>query len=339
MAGTDTAGLLSRLPLHVALPPGTPPMRLDAALAISLPGTGLRARRRLWDWCRVRVNDQPRRPGHIVKAGDSIHLEPSDTGPRPLQENGGGVHLAALGAQYAALFKPDGLHSAAIAGSPHESLEGTIAALWPELLAEWFSRNQEREYPGGIAGLLSAQPILLTRLDHGTSGLILAALTPTAANRFRQLEPQGQVRKTYLALLRGALAEPVTARRRLDTTDRAETLVLPEDDPDPVRRTFAEPLCLTAAPQEMSQGDGAPFQSECTLARITILRGARHQIRAHLAAAGHPLLGENLYAPAVSPNAGARLYLHHARLALPGFTAQCPPPWPLALPMEQALMD
>ncbi|MDR2668488.1 MAG: hypothetical protein LBC14_00880, partial [Desulfovibrio sp.] len=40
-------------------------LRLDAALGEALPGSGLRARRRLWASCRISVNGQARAPGYL----------------------------------------------------------------------------------------------------------------------------------------------------------------------------------------------------------------------------------------------------------------------------------
>ena len=77
-----------------------------------------------------------------------------------------------------------------------------------------------------------------------------------------------------------------------------------------------------------------------------IAKGARHQIRAHLAAYGYPILGDTIYEK--TENDEGRLYLHHARIIFPGFTAVCPPQWTgsgegsvlvLGPGIEQALND
>ncbi|MBU1247724.1 MAG: RluA family pseudouridine synthase, partial [Proteobacteria bacterium] len=57
-----------------------------------------------------------------------------------------------------------------------------------------------------------------------------------------------------------------------------------------------------------------------TFVRAIIARGARHQIRAHLAAAGHPIVGDALYG-----TAGERLCLYHTALDFPGFSVRLDP--------------
>jgi 23S rRNA pseudouridine1911/1915/1917 synthase len=162
-------------------------------------------------------------------------------------------------------------------------------------------------------------PRLLTRLDRAASGIVLAALSPAAEERFRRQESAGLVQKSYYALVRGVLEAPLRLCFRL-VSDRGErALAREEEEEDAARHTVVEPLGSVRVPE-------LPFDTlACSLVRVLIKRGARHQIRAHLAHAGFPLLGEWLYAP---PLPGvSRLYLHHAALRLPGFAATCPPAW------------
>lgn len=286
------------LPFSFTVPRSAGTLRLDAALGFALPGTGLRARRRLWEHCRISVNSRQREPGYAVAGGDSIlieALEPHSPAAQPDYK----PETLVSGADYLAFAKPCGLHSARVAGSPEPSLEA----------------------------LLDERLILLTRLDKATSGIVLAARSPEAAARFRTWEADGAVEKRYLAVLRGRLEAPLTATGRLCTANTAVTRVLEENDPDPARHTTARPL--RGLPEHSALADGISL----TLAEVLIHRGARHQIRAHLAQAGYPLFGEDLYAPAVPGLAPGRLFLHHAEVVFPGFRASCRPPWePMYLP-------
>ena len=147
---------------------------------------------------------------------------------------------------------------------------------------------------------------LLNRLDCLTSGLVLAAAGAEDAAAYKAWQDAGQVCKWYLALARGAL-DAVQVRDRILDDKRRVVRVTSEQD-SPLRWTTA---------RAVRQVDGD------TLLLVKILKGRRHQIRAHLAHAGHPLVGDPVY----GTGEPGGLYLHHWRLDLPGFTASLLPDW------------
>lgn len=207
------------------------------------------------------------------------------------------VPVIAAAGGYAALNKPAGLHSASLAGGGGQSVEAMLPALFPGKTAR-----------------------LLNRLDFLTSGIVLAALSPGAAKAFARLAP-GQVLKEYLAMVRGELAEPLELMRALDTDDRRRTRVLGKLDRDPRNWTLVWPE--------------AALPGGLTLVRVRIQAGARHQIRAHLAAANLPIVGDPLYGEPLqeSGEQGEGLRLHHRLMEFPGFSARCEPAW---LPSQEA---
>jgi 23S rRNA pseudouridine1911/1915/1917 synthase len=149
--------------------------------------------------------------------------------------------------------------------------------------------------------------VLLNRLDCLTSGLVLAVIDAQGASAYKAWQNAGQVSKWYLALARGAVDRLEARGRVLD--DKRRVVRVTEDEEDPLRWTQARAVC---------QVDGN------TLLLARIFKGRRHQIRAHLAHAGHPLIGDPVYG-AGEPGG---LYLHHWRLDMPGFSASLPPDWP-----------
>ncbi|MBD5417995.1 MAG: RNA pseudouridine synthase [Desulfovibrio sp.] len=287
-------------------------MRLDKALA-PLVSEGVRGRRRRIEEGGVLLNGAAcREPARRVRAGDVVALVRAEPPSEPPQDV---ARLLGRQGDFCFLFKGAGLHSAALPGKPGDSLEACLPALCAPVLA-----------PG-------EQPELLQRLDQGTSGLVCAALTPEAACAFRAAEAAGQCEKRYLALLTGALAGPVTARRRLDTNDRRTTRLL-DEDAGPLRRTEFLPLHgfegeACARLSALLAPDAAEAPPALTLAACRIRRGARHQIRAHAASLGHPLFGDGRYAPPGAPAGTAgQFFLHHGLLALPGQRCSIAPPWP-----------
>lgn len=300
--------------------------RLDAFVARA-GGCGIRAAKRLIADGAVHVDGKPRpahfklRDGNVVAMYREIPPSLPDT-----------LTLAGAGGDYLAFVKPAGLHTARIAGSAEPSLEQTLADQWeiikkslllpercaiPEYLQAALGAPLQEE-SANMPALPPDPPELLSRLDAVTSGLVLAATSSDAASRFRTMEAAGQACKYYLAVVDGILDSPVTVMNALDTANRAQTRVLPDPDPDPARHTEIYPLGETASFSIPGAGSGT------TLAAVRIKRGARHQIRAHLACAGFPVCGDMLYG---REKEGTPFRLHHARLVIPGFSFFCLPPW------------
>ena len=272
-------------------------LRLDHALESLVPQSGLRVRRRLCEAGLVRINSICRPPAYKVRGGEEICLEAEGT-PSSIDNRAVRPYVLWRNEYLAVLFKPAGWHSAQVRGGNALCLE----SLLPDLL------------PPPIGGT-AYSPLLLSRLDQATSGMLVAALSPLGAKLWRAAEHAGRVNKYYVALVEGRLEHSASVCKRLDTANRVRTKVLPEDDPDPARHTHVIPLAHNAEAQPVS------------LAGCCIRRGARHQIRAHLASLGHPLLGDTLYGAETS---GLCLppylfFLHHGRLEaqLDGFTVEC----------------
>lgn len=161
----------------------------------------------------------------------------------------------------------------------------------------------EAMLPGlGLSGWM-----LLNRLDYLTSGLVLAGRNADALARYKLWQEDGLVQKWYLAVAHGDVG-PMVLRSRIRDDRRRVVRVLDEQD-ESVRRTEIRPVARV---------------QNATLVLVRIFMGRRHQIRAHLAAAGHALVGDPVYGQG---EAGA-LRLHHWQVAMPGFTAGCDPDWP-----------
>ena len=284
--------------------------RLDRALAGLVP-EGLRGRRRRIGEGGVLLNGAPcRDAARRVRQGDVLALA-----DRPPSPNPAGARLLGRSGDYCFLFKGAGLPSAGLAGKDGDSLEARLPGLCAPVLQ-----------PG-------EQPRLLQRLDGATSGIVCAALTEGAARAFRAAEAAGHCEKRYLALLTGRLDAPITCRRRLDTAHRRTTRVL-DAVAEPFRETEFLPLHIWEGEancrlRTVLDAEGEP--AALSLAACRIRLGARHQIRAHAAAIGHPLLGDTQYGPPAGTGkpapAAPRFFLHHGLLAWPGGRCSAAPPW------------
>ncbi len=275
--------------VQVVIPQDYDGARMDEAALLVMPGTSLRQRRRAVEQGDVRLDGLRAAKGRKVRSGQTVALAGGEA--RAADAAAVGVSLLCLRSGLAALFKPAGVHSAAIAGRDNVSVQRLLPQLLPDL-------------PEGC------EPRLLNRLDNPTSGIVMAALSDDAARAYAEAENGGHVVKEYLALVRGCLEYPCTVQNALDTAGTRKTRVLPDVNPDALRHTQVEPVRYEEA-------------TDTTLVRAVIRKGARHQIRAHLAHVGHPIVGDALY----GGGPGDVLHLHHARLTLPGFCVTCDPPW------------
>lgn len=271
--------------------------RLDAALAAFYPDMGLRARRRLWEWCRVLLDGRAAGPGAYARAGQTLEIIPLESASPGDDFLWKGVRVINSTDSFCAIFKPAGLPSAAVKGGRNHSVEEFVRDNWSRFGA-------------------GEPPLLCNRLDTPTSGLLLWAFGRDNVERFRVLETEGRVEKRYYALVRGAAPEELYMDSALDMAGREKTRVLDTPDADRARHSAAVRLALLERKGE-----------EASLMDVTIRRGARHQIRAHLAAAGFPIIGDALYG-----FGGDMLFLHNYRVSFAGFSAEEAPAWPVPIP-------
>lgn len=144
------------------------------------------------------------------------------------------------------------------------------------------------------------RPHLVHRIDAGTSGLILAAKTKPSM-RFLSTEfAERRVKKRYLALVSGALPE----------TDhgRMEAPLLK------VGRAVLPGRIEEGADEAVTDWQILKRKDSMALVEARPLTGRMHQIRAHLAALGCPILGDPIYG--ASAPTSARLMLHAAGLEI-----------------------
>ncbi len=283
------------------VPPEQAGKRLDAALRALFPFLSVRAAQRLTRERTITRNDRPISPRALLQAGDQIRILPPSVALGPLFS---AARVIIVRDGLAALEKPAGLHSVSLHGGKEASLEAGLPGLLAAYPGEWTSLN---------------------RLDKATSGIVLAGASPEAARLFRQAENSGKARKVYYAIVHGEFlsSDAILITTELDTARTSRSKLLDRPDPDPLRHTFVEPL-RAVEPASLAPFTSQPLLPPLTLVRCVIKKGRRHQIRAHLASTAHPIVGDPLYGSAPE---GARLFLHHASISLPGFEADCPIAW------------
>lgn len=167
---------------------------------------------------------------------------------------------------------------------------------------------------------------LVHRLDRNVSGVVVLARTSKAAGRLSEQFRAGSPAKIYLAVVEGRLPEPeatLTAWLAPDGDARGVTCARFE----PFEGARESRLGYETLEQRRVAG------RDCTLVRIRLITGRRHQIRAQLALVGCPLLGDRKYgAGQALPD--HRIALHAARLELTHPVGARPLAWEAPLPAD-----
>ena len=179
---------------------------------------------------------------------------------------------------------------------------------------------------------------IVHRLDMATSGILIMALNkPAHVNISRQFE-QRKTKKSYIARVFGHVKEhegSVDLPLICDWPNRPKQKVDHENGKQSL--THYQVLSYSEAhsgntSSESSLSENGIVESESTLVELTPVTGRSHQLRVHMLALGHPILGDRLYAHEQALTVSPRLQLHARNLSLAhpvsgellAFSAPCP---------------
>ncbi len=133
------------------------------------------------------------------------------------------------------------------------------------------------------ADKLSFAPALVNRIDRNTSGIVIAAKTAVALRILNQKLKDREIEKYYLCIVHGVPAKKQDTLKGYLEKDEAHNQVKIFREPVPGGRTI---LTAYKVLEELNN---------LSLLEVHLLTGRTHQIRAHLASIGHPLLGDGKY--------------------------------------------
>lgn len=261
--------------------------RLDRFLRDWIPGVPAKSVLYAIGAGDVRVDGEAAEKGRTIRAGGKIVVKrlPEKHDWMPVPGSLSGASVLYNDGDVVVLDKPVDVHT-----EPHRPLEeGTVAGY-----LAWL-------HPGVPAFSKEPGLTLLTRLDYATSGVVPAALNPEAYEFLIREREQGRIAKTYVCLVVGVIEKGISLEFRLDTGGGERVRVRTEvREPDPRYWTVVTPI----------RTEGGR-----TIARALISKGKRHQIRAHLAAAGFPIVGDRRYSTVPPEGPGHdRLMLHAAQV-------------------------
>jgi 23S rRNA pseudouridine1911/1915/1917 synthase len=236
-------------------------IRLDRFIQLRIPRLSRARAQKVIRACAFRSDGRRRRPSEIVKAGEVVLLvrERLVEPEVPLS-----FELLCDDGDVLALDKPAGLPMHPTATYHRHTLS--------HLLRERYAAE------GGFV------PAIAHRLDRETSGVVLCGRTRQAERALKQAFEAHRVEKTYLAIARGEI-EADALRISLPMAPAQEGLhVL----------------------MQVCEEGGLPAETELevlerrhghSLVELRPRTGRQHQLRVHLAAIGHPIVGDKLYGP------------------------------------------
>lgn len=245
--------------------------------------------KKLFEQGAVRIDGRRAKKGDCLRPGQNVRIL---LGPRTdsvLPEPG--APLAVLYQDEALLFvdKPSGSPSHPLAPGELGTVANALVARFPECAA---ASAEPRE--GGLCH----------RLDTATSGVIVAARDRQTWARMRQAFSRGEIDKRYLALVAGPIA------------DQGEIeLPLRHRSSGAVGRVEPALPAQSGARRAKSSFRVVARAADYALVKVRIHTGVLHQVRAHLAAIGAPVVGDALYGGRPDADLG-RLFLHACSLEL-----------------------
>lgn len=235
----------------------------------------------------VEVNGRPAEPSYRVRPGDRILVsipppQPLALVPRPLP-----LRILYEDQDMLVVDKPPGMPVHPGPGHREDTLVNALLARVRDL--------------SGIGGVL--RPGIVHRLDKDTSGLLLVAKNDVFHQALAQQIKERRLQKGYLALVWGV---PYPSEGEIDAPiarsprDRKRMAVVPGGRPAITRYRV-----LRSFP-------------DCALVEVSPETGRTHQVRVHLQAIGHPLVGDPLYSRRKTPLLRRQfLHAHTLRFAHP----------------------
>lgn len=136
------------------------------------------------------------------------------------------------------------------------------------------------------------QPSVCNRLDRNTSGILLCGVSLAGSQYLSKILKNRTLDKYYVTIVKGCIRQPMTIHGYLLKDEKRNRVQVVSDIKD------------AAAACDRRQADGSSIETAYepvmsneayTLLRVKLVTGKTHQIRAHLASIGHPVIGDYKY--------------------------------------------
>ena len=238
--------------------------RLDRFLVSVLEGRSRSFVQKLIEDGRISIPGREARPNLSVREGDRVSVDVPEITPSTVRGEDLPLEVLYQDADLAVINKPAGLVVHPGAGHASGTLVNALLHHMTDL--------------SGIGG--ESRPGIVHRLDRGTSGVMVIAKNDLAHQELSRQFQDREVEKEYVALVWGV----VQAGRRIDAAIGR----------DPVNRQKMSARAKHAR-SAVTRITCAHHLTGVTLCQVAIHTGRTHQIRVHLSAIGHPIVGDAVY--------------------------------------------
>lgn len=164
------------------------------------------------------------------------------------------------------------------------------------------SRRVQQQYPDAL---------IVHRLDMATSGLMLMARGTAVQSALAKLFESRAVRKSYTAIVEGDMRDKQNAAVDAEGWRLIDLAIAADWQHRPLRVIDAEHGKSSQTRWRTLAFDGVANTTRLELEPVT---GRSHQLRVHLQALGHPIVGDALYGRDGVASAASRMLLHATRL-------------------------
>jgi 23S rRNA pseudouridine1911/1915/1917 synthase len=301
-ATAPSANALAHDVRELVIPESLDGARLDKAIAQLLPDFSRARVKRAIELGAVRVNGRRLPKGGLVSKGDAVRIDVGQVADAPAVASPDAPLKVALESEQMVLVdKPANQPTAPLRPGETGTLVNAILGRYPELVP------QDTET---FVGHSAREPGIVHRLDTETSGLVVVARTAAAFETLKTALKEGRLDKRYLLVCsaeglpdEGTIEFPLASHPK--DQRRVQACVHPRDvmryDPRPATTHY-----------RVLNRSGM-----WALVEARVDKALRHQIRAHFAAIGHPLAGDELYGGPVIRALG-RHALHASRVKYEG---------------------
>ena len=252
--------------------------RLDRWLAKALPLLPAPLAQKYIRLKRVKVNGKGSQRDYRLVSGDLLQLYINDEFfDRPTPEN---AFLSVFRPQLNILYEDE--HILLLDKRPglvvHPDEHEKVNTLLTHIQAYLYQKKEWSPYREN-----SFAPALCNRIDRNTGGIVIAAKTAEALRVMNQKIRDRELVKLYLCVVHGRMVPPAGELRNFLRKDETKAQVTVHRRPVEGGRTAVTRYRTLAARNGLS------------LVECDLITGRTHQIRAQMAAAGHPLLGDGKY--------------------------------------------